>query len=293
MGEYILAHWCYSSNFGDALNPYLLSKLSGKKVKYCNSFTPNYKEEVLHLFRAIFHFHKYNLRLLLLPEKSKPVVLAVGSILSRSRMNHLVWGGGYMDASEKGKGGKFLAVRGPFSANKLVEQGYPRCTVYGDPALLLPLVYTPIIKKKYKVGIIPHLRDLSQVLHDFPNSKVIHLGRKIEKIIDEINSCEYILSTSLHGIIVAHAYGVPALWVKRGYIFTDGLKFNDYFASVEIPLYDGSKYSLENLECKSFHELSSEIRSLMFPRKSIIELQRDLLRVAPFGVKQNILDKVK
>ena len=106
MGKCILAHWCYSSNFGDALNPYLLSKLSGKKVKYCNSFTPNYKEEVLHLFRAIFHFHKYNLRLLLLPEKSKPVVLAVGSILSRSRMNHLVWGGGYMDASEKGKGGK-------------------------------------------------------------------------------------------------------------------------------------------------------------------------------------------
>ncbi len=43
MGEYILAHWCYSSNFGDALNPYLLNKLSGKKVKYSNSFTPNYK----------------------------------------------------------------------------------------------------------------------------------------------------------------------------------------------------------------------------------------------------------
>ena len=39
MGEYILAHWCYSSNFGDALNPYLLNKLSGKKVKYSNSFT--------------------------------------------------------------------------------------------------------------------------------------------------------------------------------------------------------------------------------------------------------------
>ena len=25
MGEYILAHWCYSSNFGDALNPYFTS----------------------------------------------------------------------------------------------------------------------------------------------------------------------------------------------------------------------------------------------------------------------------
>lgn len=119
-------------------------------MKYSNSFTPNYKEEIFHLFRSICHFHKYNLRLLLSPEKSKPVVLAVGSILSRSRTNYLVWGGGYMDALEKGRGGKFLAVRGPFSADKLVEEGYPRCTVYGDPALLLPLVYTPITKENVR-----------------------------------------------------------------------------------------------------------------------------------------------
>ena len=92
MGEYILAHWCYSSNFGDALNPYLLNKLSGKKVKYSNSFTPNYKEEIFHLVRSICHFHKYNLRLLLSPEKSKPVVLAVGSILSRSCVGRRVHG---------------------------------------------------------------------------------------------------------------------------------------------------------------------------------------------------------
>ena len=71
------------------------------------------------------------------------VDLAIGSILSRSRQNYLVWGGGYMDASEKGLGGKYLAVRGPYSAEKLEAEGYPRCNVYGDPALLLPLVYTP------------------------------------------------------------------------------------------------------------------------------------------------------
>ena len=31
----------------------------------------------------------------------------------------------------------------------------------------------------------------------------------------------------------------------------------------------------------------------MLPHKSVIELQRDLLRVAPFEVKQSILDKVQ
>ena len=119
MGKYILAHWCYSGNFGDALNTYLLEKLSGMKVKYCNSFKPDYKVELWQMIKTLLHLHRYNFRLLLPPEDTRPVVLAIGSILSRSRQNYLVWGGGYMDASEKGLGGKYLAVRGPYSAEKL------------------------------------------------------------------------------------------------------------------------------------------------------------------------------
>lgn len=92
MGKYILAHWCYSGNFGDALNPYLLEKLSGMKVKYCNSFKPDYKVELWQMIKTLLHLHRYNFRLLLPPEDTRPVVLAIGSILSRSRQNYLVWG---------------------------------------------------------------------------------------------------------------------------------------------------------------------------------------------------------
>lgn len=56
-------------------------------------------------------------------------------------------------------------------------------------------------------------------------------------VIEDIVSCEYILSTSLHGIIVAHTYGVKALWIKKGNIQTDGIKFDDYFSSVQIDRY--------------------------------------------------------
>ncbi len=84
MGKYILAHWCYSGNFGDALNPYLLEKLSGMKVKYCNSFKPDYKVELWQMIKTLLHLHRYNFRLLLPPEDTRPVVLAIGSILSRS-----------------------------------------------------------------------------------------------------------------------------------------------------------------------------------------------------------------
>lgn len=63
--------------------------------------------------------------------------------------------------------------------------------------------------------------------------------KDIEFVVDEIISCEYILSTSLHGVIVAQAYDIPTLWIKHNDINTDGIKFYDYFDSVGIKPYDG------------------------------------------------------
>jgi len=51
----------------------------------------------------------------------------------------------------------------------------------------------------------------------------------------EISSCETIMSTSLHGIIGAHAYGIPAAHVTTSNtcnLWGDGTKFLDYYASV-------------------------------------------------------------
>ena len=54
----------------------------------------------------------------------------------------------------------------------------------------------------------------------------------IEKLVDDILSCEVILSSSLHGIIFAHAYGVPAYHVQFTDFFKNGnFKFADYYSS--------------------------------------------------------------
>jgi hypothetical protein len=54
----------------------------------------------------------------------------------------------------------------------------------------------------------------------------------MEGFCQSINQCDVIITSSLHALITAHAYGIPAAWV----IFSDaplgdGIKFHDYFAS--------------------------------------------------------------
>jgi hypothetical protein len=111
--------------------------------------------------------------------------------------------------------------------------------VFGDPAWFLPRLYRPAsTKKRHKLGFIHHfaieeeieldkdVRPISTFCENFPG---------IERVVDEINACECVLTTSLHAFIVSHAYGIPARWcsvsspaVRPG----DGTQFHDYMQSV-------------------------------------------------------------
>lgn len=203
-------------NFGDDLNYYMLSKLTGKQII-------NYNDIYIH--KAI-NF------------------CCIGSILdSLANSRSIIWGAGFiLDWSTmKEKPLKVCAVRGKLSRKRLLSLGVDCPPVYGDPALLLPFVYTPASsERKYVLGIIPHVDDLNNfavtnLALQYMNVKIIKLrGYKCwHDVIDEINQCEYIISSSLHGIIVADAYGIPNTWVE----FSDKtlwqrFKYKDYYSSV-------------------------------------------------------------
>lgn len=283
--DYILANWCYFDNFGDALNPYIIGELTGKKVLYCNCRNPRYIQLFKEMLKSLFTHKKIDIQRLKLPEKKRPVILAIGSILGCSLPNYKVWGAGFMNSSDYAIGGDIFAVRGEYSAKKLHNDGFPLCNVYGDPALLLPMMISPAKAKLFKLGIIPHWSETDYFLNRYsPNNKIIDLRTtNIEYVVDEITSCEYVLSTSLHGVIVAHAYGIPALWIKYSDILTDGFKFYDYFSSVEIPRYEGFQ-DIDNLVAAEYVDYPNEIKSLMLPRKNVKEIQSALLKVAPFQI---------
>lgn len=282
----LYAHWCYTNNCGDALNPYILHKLSGCKVVYCNYKSPNYIKEIRITIKGLLSGKKTDLNRLVHPffRRKKDVILAIGSILDRSLPNFKIWGAGYMNEFEHADGGTLYAVRGYYSAAKLHKEGFPLCKTYGDPALLLPIIYKPNIKKIYKYGIIPHLKEYNKIKECYPDENVINLNNQnVETVINHIIECEYIISTSLHGIIIAHAYGIPAIWIKMGDINTDGIKFKDYFSSVNIPIYNGN-YTIDTFINTSYIDIAPAIKKYMLPRKSILDIQRALIKVCPFEV---------
>lgn len=175
--------------------------------------------------------------------------LCIGSIISwMTSSKSVIWGSGvvYPNQKLKFKPKEVLAVRGPLTRKYLLEQGVPCPEIYGDPALLFPRYYTPpvdckdilISEKPYKIGIIPHFRDKNNLLikkiGNYKDVLIIDVAniKPWHRFIDQINSCAYIVSSSLHGIILSDAYGIPNAWVE----FKDGERkrfaFIDYMMSV-------------------------------------------------------------
>lgn len=283
MSNKLKATWWYEPNFGDALNPYLLGKLSGRRVEYCPQHRPFFKEEFKRFLSNPCTFDWQRMKW---PETKEPVIMAIGSMLEHSKPNYLIWGTGFLRESGRFGGGKVLAVRGKFTAAKLVEQGFPNCEVYGDPALLMPLVYPAknmgYNQNKTKLGIIPHYEDYKTIKRMYPDYEIIDMNTyDVESVINKILNCDCILSSSLHGVIVAHAYGIPALWIRGKGTGSETIKFKDYFSSVGIPFYGGS-FDFDRLIKLFLEDIPDKFLELMLPQVSIMHIQKRLLEVAPF-----------
>jgi pyruvyltransferase len=208
-------------NWGDDMNLFFLQMITGKKV-------------------------------MTLPETSIAAALriknyvCIGSTLTFFDMrDSVVWGSGILDNTIGlkfvSKPAQIMAVRGPLSRKWVMEQGVDCPEVYGDPILLLPDYYKPQVKKTDAIGVIPHFSVLNDPV--FQNLKKNDKVRFIptreydswQGFVDAIAECSVIISSSLHGLIVAYAYGVPAVWVKDKNM-TKGwdTKFYDFYYSVNL-----------------------------------------------------------
>ena len=164
-------------------------------------------------------------------------IMMVGSILSFANEHSVVWGTGFMHAQSTmmGMPKKITAVRGPLTLKRLQELGYDGKAVFGDPTLLLkPYIETEYILPKCEYGVIPHYID-RKIVEGWPDD-ILFIDiqqRDFTLLYGLLNRCEKIISSSLHGLILADMFEIPALWVKlSNNLAGDDMKFHDYFASI-------------------------------------------------------------
>jgi len=136
---------------------------------------------------------------------------------------------------------KFLSLRGNLSKYRVERVLGKKLNIpTGDGGLLVDRWIGENPPKKYRLGIIPHYKEkdspiVSEMKNKYSDSVIIDLGKKPIDVVKEIASCETILSSSLHGLIVADSFHIPnkhiLLYPYGERMLGDGFKFADYYSS--------------------------------------------------------------
>jgi len=236
--------WTGEKNFGDLITPALL-KLYG--------YTP------------------------ILSTSTRAQVAATGSILGMLGRDYsgLILGSGLLSDNNKIQFpyAKILALRGALTRDRLQADS---STPLGDPGLLACDILQKRAKKRFKLGVVPHYEDLADPKiraiaqrNNATDVKIINVMRGVEDVLHDIDQCENIISSSLHGCVVADSFGISNRWVVVSErLFGKGFKFRDYYSALSV---DRSPWALSGDE-----EINVLINSTLAPPKEVKNIQAGL-----------------
>lgn len=211
-----------SSNFGDALAPYLLKEFAGVTAEW----SPLSKAKVVSIGSVLEH----------IPPTWGGYILGSGRLLQSG----LSVAGGYEGKKIRLTKAKIISLRGPLSARGL--SGCSKIT-YGDPGLLADELVGPQ-EKLYDLGILPHWSDKEliprfQAMNIKGEVKIIRPTSNPLTVVRQIGQCRRLVTSSLHGIIVADAFGgidrrLEIASTMGGKEEGGEFKFKDYHASIQM-----------------------------------------------------------
>ncbi len=198
-------------NFGDLAGPPLLERLTG--------LTPRHDED-------------------------GPRLLTVGSVLQMARDGDVIWGTGINGAHPEfhfaPRNLQVYATRGPISCDILRRAGHDvsRVTQMFDPVSLIGHLFAAEIDAMRRLAaegtrniiVIPHFRDVAVMQRLYPQyaDRIHSPDTPFFEMVGAILRADLVVSSSLHGIVVADALGVPSVW-HRPVMGEDELKFIDYY----------------------------------------------------------------
>ncbi|WP_169578128.1 polysaccharide pyruvyl transferase family protein [Salinimicrobium xinjiangense] len=129
---------------------------------------------------------------------------------------------------------KIKIIRGPLSGKRCDA---PPEVLYADPGILASKIYPCQEKKKFKLGIVPHKRDIDFIknLSCVAEIKIIDPRDHPFKVAKQIKQCHFIASSSLHGLIFADSFRIPNIHLRFGDRPVGGLfKFKDYYYGMDV-----------------------------------------------------------
>lgn len=157
-------------------------------------------------------------------------LVSIGSVMHLARDADVIWGSGingkHMHEQLPFSQVDIRAVRGHLTRELLQKQGHFVPDVLGDPGLLVGELW-PFMKRcepRYPLTIIPNLNDL----RDYKASQdVLDPRSDLKACLTRIAESEFVVGSSLHGIIVAESLGVPARLISSSVEPT--FKYEDYY----------------------------------------------------------------
>lgn len=199
--------WNREANFGDLLTPLILAY---------------YGINVIH--RELWR---------------RPRIIGVGSLLHlipNGYRGRIVGSGLIEDQSHPLPHAKIAAVRGELTRHRI---GAPVATALGDPGLLVSALATRRPRPTCRLGIVPHFADADDARVAIwarahaGEVVIIDVTRDPIDVLEAIAGCEYVLSSSLHGLIAADSLGIPNGWVALSRRVRGGdFKFCDYYSAL-------------------------------------------------------------
>ncbi len=209
-------------------------------------------------------------------------LLAVGSVLGTFLYHSTVWGTGvhYFPSMDNCFRWRIIrnldirALRGPITQDFMRRCGYlaeNQTVPLGDPAILMPLIYQSNAGKKYEISLIQHYKDNKIEAKDINHINIQTSDYKA--FIDQVVASKRVISSSLHGIILAEAYGVPAVFYLS----------NDYI-QYQMPKYLDWYWSTGRYSVKVARTIEEALAMEPMELPDLKKMQQDLLDSFPYDI---------
>lgn len=238
--------YCPDPNFGDAMSPLIVEKMSGRQTTFSGIWCAD-----MMAVGSVFYHGGY-----LAGDWSSGIVGKAKGVVSLAhawfRRPLIVWGSGFLCRPRIvtpyfKRRLEIHALRGRYSAELLSGMGIQIDTThlaFGDPGLLFADLFGISPDPSYDIGIVPHVYDrgfgkelLRAVERCGFRAVLIEASRDPLAVSRDIAKCSRIISSSLHGLVVSDSLGIPNLHLGLSTLEMEKedfeLKFRDYYSAFD------------------------------------------------------------